>query len=62
MLDLFLYSLPFFFPTGVLVVLDACPDGIIYEDLIPDYAHYVRTLYEGILPLSLPFKSFVKQL
>ncbi|KAL8155521.1 uncharacterized protein LOC141664825 [Apium graveolens] len=31
---------------GVLVVLDACPDGIIYEDLIPYYARYVRTLYE----------------
>lgn len=31
---------------GVLVVLDARPDGIIYEDLIPSYAHYVRTLYE----------------
>ncbi|KAL1802277.1 hypothetical protein ACET3Z_030924 [Daucus carota] len=31
---------------GVLVVLDARPDGIIYKDLIPRYAHYVRTLYE----------------
>ncbi|MCL7050775.1 hypothetical protein MKW94_006522 [Papaver nudicaule] len=31
---------------GVLVVLDAHPGGIIYEDLIPEYAHVVRTIYE----------------
>ncbi|RAL52632.1 hypothetical protein DM860_007400 [Cuscuta australis] len=31
---------------GVLVVLDAHPDGIIYRDLIPDYVSFVRTLYE----------------
>lgn len=31
---------------GVLVVLDARPGGIIYRDLIPDYVHIVRTLYE----------------
>lgn len=31
---------------GVLVVLDAHPDGIIYQDLIPDYVQYARTLYE----------------
>ncbi|KAI3906474.1 hypothetical protein MKX01_029089 [Papaver californicum] len=31
---------------GVLVVLDAHPGGIIYEDLIPEYAHIVRTIYE----------------
>ncbi|XP_021772873.1 uncharacterized protein LOC110736855 isoform X1 [Chenopodium quinoa] len=31
---------------GVLVVLDARPDGIIYRDLIPDYVQFVRTLYE----------------
>jgi hypothetical protein len=32
---------------GVLVVLDACPDGIIYERLVPDYVDFVRTIYEG---------------
>ncbi|EPS61985.1 hypothetical protein M569_12807, partial [Genlisea aurea] len=31
---------------GVLVVLDANPDGIIYRDLVPEYVDYVRTLYE----------------
>ncbi|XP_051147246.1 uncharacterized protein LOC127262558 [Andrographis paniculata] len=31
---------------GVLVVLDAHPEGIIYRDLIPDYVKYARTLYE----------------
>ncbi|KAI5658731.1 hypothetical protein M9H77_27524 [Catharanthus roseus] len=31
---------------GVLVVLDARPDGIIYKDLIPEYVHIARTLYE----------------
>ncbi|RZC50210.1 hypothetical protein C5167_018637 [Papaver somniferum] len=31
---------------GVLVVLDAHPGGIIYEDLMPEYAHIVRTIYE----------------
>ncbi|KMT14219.1 hypothetical protein BVRB_4g075800 isoform B [Beta vulgaris subsp. vulgaris] len=31
---------------GVLVVLDARPDGIIYRDLIPDYVQIARTLYE----------------
>ncbi|MCL7026185.1 hypothetical protein MKW94_013674 [Papaver nudicaule] len=31
---------------GVLVVFDAHPGGIIYEDLIPEYAHVVRTIYE----------------
>lgn len=33
--------------TGVLVVLDARPDGIIYQDLIPEYVQFARTLYEG---------------
>ncbi|KAG5056078.1 hypothetical protein JHK85_008588 [Glycine max] len=32
---------------GVLVVLDARPDGIIYRDLIPDYVNFARTIYEG---------------
>lgn len=36
-----------FLSTGVLVVLDARPDGIIYKDLIPEYVHIARTLYEG---------------
>ncbi|XP_020212403.1 uncharacterized protein LOC109796950 isoform X1 [Cajanus cajan] len=31
---------------GVLVVLDARPDGIIYRDLIPDYVNFARTIYE----------------
>ncbi|XP_073135124.1 uncharacterized protein [Henckelia pumila] len=31
---------------GVLVVLDAHPEGIIYGDLIPDYVQIARTLYE----------------
>ncbi|CAI9102123.1 OLC1v1000342C1 [Oldenlandia corymbosa var. corymbosa] len=31
---------------GVLVVLDAHPDGIIYQDLIPKYVRFARTLYE----------------
>ncbi|OIT07552.1 PREDICTED: uncharacterized protein LOC109219461 [Nicotiana attenuata] len=31
---------------GVLVVLDAHPTGVIYKDLIPEYVHIARTLYE----------------
>ncbi|XP_009594684.2 uncharacterized protein LOC107803759 [Nicotiana tabacum] len=31
---------------GVLVVLDAHPTGVIYRDLIPEYVHIARTLYE----------------
>ncbi|ERN02210.1 hypothetical protein AMTR_s00045p00211350 [Amborella trichopoda] len=31
---------------GTLVVLDAHPSGIIYGDLIPDYAKDARTIYE----------------
>ncbi|KAL9271218.1 hypothetical protein AKJ16_DCAP18244 [Drosera capensis] len=31
---------------GVLVVLDARPDGIIYSDLVPEYVQFARTLYE----------------
>ncbi|KAK6159874.1 hypothetical protein DH2020_003255 [Rehmannia glutinosa] len=31
---------------GVLVVLDASPEGIIYQDLIPEYVNIARTLYE----------------
>ncbi|RDY05131.1 ATP-dependent Clp protease proteolytic subunit-related protein 3, chloroplastic [Mucuna pruriens] len=34
---------------GVLVVLDARPDGIIYRDLIPDYVQFARTIYEDDL-------------
>ncbi|KHN03974.1 hypothetical protein glysoja_022660 [Glycine soja] len=34
---------------GVLVVLDARPDGIIYRDLIPDYVNFARTIYEDDL-------------
>jgi len=31
---------------GVLVVLDAHPDGIIYQEMIRDYVQIVRTVYE----------------
>ncbi|XP_071725526.1 uncharacterized protein [Rutidosis leptorrhynchoides] len=31
---------------GVLLVLDARPDGIIYRDVIPAYVNYARTIYE----------------
>ncbi|KAH0728437.1 hypothetical protein KY284_004302 [Solanum tuberosum] len=31
---------------GVLVVLDACPTGVICKDLIPEYVQIARTLYE----------------
>ncbi|XP_004302391.1 PREDICTED: uncharacterized protein LOC101309846 [Fragaria vesca subsp. vesca] len=34
---------------GVLVVLDARPDGIIYRDLIPEYVNFARTIYEDDL-------------
>ncbi|KAG5232422.1 T-box protein [Salix suchowensis] len=34
---------------GVLVVLDAHPDGIIYRDLIPEYVNMARTIYEDDL-------------
>ncbi|GKU97705.1 hypothetical protein SLEP1_g10811 [Rubroshorea leprosula] len=34
---------------GVLVVLDAHPEGIIYKQLIPEYAKLVRTIYEDDL-------------
>ncbi|WZZ12193.1 hypothetical protein YC2023_105282 [Brassica napus] len=37
---------------GVLVVLDAHPDGIIYRDLIPNYVKFVRTIYEDDLGTS----------
>jgi hypothetical protein len=41
-------SSPDWVAPGVLVVLDAHPDGIIYRDLIPDYVKFVRTIYEGL--------------
>ncbi|XP_058076624.1 uncharacterized protein LOC131225177 [Magnolia sinica] len=31
---------------GVLVVLDARPEGIIYKTLVPEYVDFVRTIYE----------------
>ncbi|XP_047327260.1 uncharacterized protein LOC124930928 [Impatiens glandulifera] len=31
---------------GVLVILDAHQDGIIYRDIIPQYVQYARTIYE----------------
>ncbi|KAK7852164.1 hypothetical protein CFP56_040096 [Quercus suber] len=34
---------------GVLVVLDACPEGIIYRDLISEYVNFARTIYEDDL-------------
>ncbi|KAL9233312.1 hypothetical protein vseg_008330 [Gypsophila vaccaria] len=43
---------------GVLVVLDAHPDGIIYRDLIPDYVQIARTLYEddfGTVPVDVNY-------
>jgi hypothetical protein len=42
-------SSPDWVAPGVLVVLDAHPDGIIYRDLIPDYVKFVRTIYEDDL-------------
>ncbi|VVB15235.1 unnamed protein product [Arabis nemorensis] len=39
---------------GVLVVLDAHPDGIIYRDLIPDYVKFVRTIYEVLCLIHSP--------
>lgn len=35
------------FVSGVLVVLDARPEGIIYEKLVPYYVDIFRTIYEG---------------
>ncbi|PON39477.1 T-box protein [Parasponia andersonii] len=32
--------------SGVLVVLDARPGGIIYRDIVPEYVKFVRTIYE----------------
>lgn len=32
--------------TGELLILDARPGGIVYRDLIPEYVHIARTLYE----------------
>lgn len=40
--------------TGVLVVLDARPDGIIYRDLVPEYVKFVRTIYEGWFFITIP--------
>ncbi|XP_021816947.1 uncharacterized protein LOC110759218 isoform X1 [Prunus avium] len=34
---------------GVLVALDAHPEGIIYRDLIPEYVNFARTIYEDDL-------------
>ncbi|KAJ8619515.1 hypothetical protein MRB53_028044 [Persea americana] len=31
---------------GVLVILDANPEGVIYKDLVPEYVDLVRTIYE----------------
>ncbi|CAH2044527.1 unnamed protein product [Thlaspi arvense] len=42
-------STPGWLAPGVLVVLDAHPDGIIYRDLIPNYVKFVRTIYEDDL-------------
>lgn len=43
---------------GVLVVLDARPDGIIYQRLVPDYVDFVRTIYEGHM-LSMHYFTFI---
>ncbi|CAA7024720.1 unnamed protein product [Microthlaspi erraticum] len=42
-------SAPGWLAPGVLVVLDAHPDGMIYRDLIPNYVKFVRTIYEDDL-------------
>ncbi|VVA12638.1 PREDICTED: GLYMA_19G233500 [Prunus dulcis] len=34
---------------GVVVALDAHPEGIIYRDLIPEYVNFARTIYEDDL-------------
>jgi hypothetical protein len=41
-------NLACYWHAGVLVVLDARPDGIIYRDLIPEYVNVARTIYEGL--------------
>ncbi|CAL5397304.1 unnamed protein product [Camellia sinensis] len=40
---------PDLYQTGVIVILDANPKGIIYRDLIPEYVNYARTIYEDDL-------------
>ncbi|XP_074312260.1 uncharacterized protein LOC141647819 isoform X1 [Silene latifolia] len=43
---------------GVLVVLDAHPEGIIYRDLIPYYVQVARTIYEddfGKVPVDVNY-------
>ncbi|KAK2661185.1 hypothetical protein Ddye_007718 [Dipteronia dyeriana] len=32
----------------VLVVLDAHPDGSLYQDIIPEYVDFARTIYKGL--------------
>ena len=39
------------YDTGVLLVLDARPGGIIYRDIIPEYVNFARTIYEGLISL-----------
>ncbi|XP_044499517.1 uncharacterized protein LOC123220954 [Mangifera indica] len=48
---------------GVLVVLDARPDGIIYRDLIPEYVNFARTIYEddlGIVAVDVNYLNIGK--
>lgn len=45
--------------TGVLLVLDAHPGGIVYRDLIPEYVKIVRTIYEGLITFALILVLFV---
>lgn len=58
MYNLFVFVIPVYALTGILcfhlqytlgalVVLDAHPDGIIYQEMIHDYVQIVRTVYEG---------------
>ena len=47
-----------FFPLGVLVDLDAHPEGIVYRDLIPGDVQIVRRLYEGLYFLPIPSCPF----
>lgn len=45
----------FTFLLGVLVILDANPEGVIYKDLVPEYVDLVRTIYEGWSSISFGY-------
>lgn len=48
MISPYFFNFRDFMFVGVLVVLDAHPEGIIYRDLIHEYVSIARTLYEGV--------------